>query len=213
MKKLPIVYFFTLLLLIGGIFFIITINKKERYPPLKASSQVISPVIVSPTPTLVKSINTIMNNSKVIPGNLKQYTSKQYAYSFLYPSDWQILDEPNLFGIEILKINSNGSGFSISLRINDNPKKLPLEDYAKDQAFPMPDGTQDIPEKITVANVQGYKLHHLPEGLLLTVYLPYKENDKVLYIFTGGEFDKSAQTLSYYNRITDNFLTSLKLDY
>ncbi len=162
--------------------------------------------LISPTPTLVQSTEEIINQSKITNG-MKQFKSDKYKFSISYPYDWQLLDEPNVNGIEIQKINSQGMGISISLRVNENPQKLSLQDYAKSQTL----NPQDIPQKITVGNVQGYKLQYLPEGLLTTIYLPYGENNKVLYFFAGGAFDKSSQTFNVYNQIVNNVLNSLKL--
>ncbi len=185
-----------------GLFFIFTTTKRNinQKPALQ---------VITPTPTLIQSTAEIINKLKVT-GGMRQFESKQYGFSFSYPYDWQILDEPNVVGVEVQKINSQGMGFSISLRINDNPQKLPLEDYAKSQVFNSPSGVKDIPQKITVGTLQGYKLQYLPEGLLTTIYLPYKQPDKVLYIFAGGEFNKSPQTIVYYNQIIDNVLNTLR---
>ena len=165
---------------------------------------------ISPTPTLVQSTEEIINKSNITNGT-RQFVSDKYKLSFSYPYDWQILDEPNVNGIEIQKINNQGAGFSISLRINENPQNLSIEDYTKNQAFNLPNGVKDIPQKITIGNIQGYKLQYLPQGLLTTIYLPYK-NGKILYIFAGGEFDKSSQTLDFYNHVVNNFLTTLRVE-
>jgi len=154
----------------------------------------------TPTPTLVQATYEIVNQSQVVNG-MKTFTNKDYRYSFTYPSDWQVLDEPNVQGMEIQKVDKNGLGFSISIRINDNPQKLSVEDYAKSQV----EG-KDIPEKIIVGGRRGYKLHLLPPTLTTTIYLPYSK-DKVIYIFAGGEFDKSQE--GFYAQVVKKFVDSL----
>jgi len=156
----------------------------------------------TPTPTLVQATYEIVNQTQVVNG-LKTFTNKDYRYSFSYPSDWQLLNEPNVQGMEIQKVDKNGLGFSISIRINDNPKKLSMEDYAKSQAE-----AKDTPEKVTVGGRQGYKLHLLPPTLTTTIYLPYSTN-KVVYIFAGGEFNKSQD--GFYTQVVSNFVKSLTL--
>ena len=155
----------------------------------------------TPTPTLVQATYEIVNQSQVVNGT-KTFTNKDSRYSFSYPSEWHVLDEPNVQGIEIQKVDKNGLGFSISIRINDNPQKLSVEDYAKSQAE-----VKDIPEKVTVGARVGYKLHVLPPTLTTTIYLPYSTN-KVIYIFAGGEFNKSDER--FYIQVVNNFVDSLK---
>lgn len=154
----------------------------------------------APTPMLVQATSEVTNQTQGINGT-KTFTNKDYRYSFSYPSDWQVLDEPNVQGMEIQKVDKNGLGFSISIRINDNPQKLSLEDYAKSQA----EG-KDTPEKVTVGGREGYKLHLLPPTLITTIYLSYSTN-KVVYIFAGGQFNKSEE--GFYTQVVSNFVKSL----
>lgn len=157
-----------------------------------------------PTPTKAKATAEIANNAKIANG-LQQYISPTYKYSFVYPVDWQLLDEPNVSGLEIQKIDKLGEGFSISIRTIDNPQKLSVADFAKSQTLNPKDTTQ----KIEVGNQAGYKLNYLPEGLLVNLYLPYDEKS-VLNIFAGGGFTKDKQTVNYYNNIVKTFLDSFK---
>ncbi len=156
-----------------------------------------------PSPTGAASTVTKVTNE------LKQFTSPKYKYSFSYPADWQILDEPNVSGIEIQKIDNHGAGFSISMRIVDNPQKLSVEEFAKNQAFPVASGSSEIPQAVTVGNVTGYKLRYLPKELLVDIFLPYKYKEGgILNIFAGGEFNKGPNTVDFYNQIVKNLLNS-----
>ncbi len=132
------------------------------------------------------------------------YTHPRYHFSITYPSDWQFLDEPHVFGIEIQKINAAGQGFSISLRVDENPQSLSLYDYAKSQAI----SQAEVPEKVVIGDLVGYKLHKLPTGLMSTVYLPYKPK-QVLYFFAGGEFSPSQK--AYYEVIVQDVLSSIEV--
>ncbi len=184
--------------IVVGIFFAQTDPK--RYPAknitVKASV---------PTPTKAQATVEIINNS-LINKNVKHFIGQKYKFSFSYPSDWQFLDEPNVSGVEIQKIDKQGKGFSISIRIIDNPQKLSLEEFARNQVY----SANDAPKKVVVGELTGYELQHLPDGLLTNIYLPYDDKG-VLNIFAGGEFENNKQTLQYYQQTIDTFLSSFKV--
>lgn len=191
------------ILLISSIFIFVNLNVtslKTRQNSLTQSTPPPIPVIqLSPTlpQTSVASLQSFMSH---------------YGFSLQYPSDWQLLDQPSVTGVEIRRIDSQGLGFSISVRINDNPQRLSLLDYAENQAFTSQSGQQDVPEAITFGNLRGYKLHYLPDGLLTTAYFQTKQPNKVLYIFSGGEYDKSPQTISYYTAVINQIIDSIRLN-
>ncbi len=191
--------------IVGGLF-IFVVYKRSRGQTTTNFSQRNTPI-----PTRAQSTAEIINQSKTTNG-LRQFVSQKYNFSFSYPADWQILDEPNVNGIEIQKIDKLGAGFSISVRVLDNPQKLSVEEFAKNQAYPAANGANDLPQKVIVGNVTGYKLSHLPPGLLADIYLPYRYKEGgILDIFAGGEFEKTAKTIDFYNQIISSFLTSFKV--
>ncbi|GEM_PF-4861116 len=185
---------------------VFVLSRKIPQSNTNNSSISISQVEIQPT----SSITTTIPGTTAVP--LKKYIHKKYEFSFFYPEDWQILDEPNVFGIEIQKVNAQGAGFSIAIRVIDSPGKITVKDYALSQAFPLPNGMADTPQAVTIGNLQGYKLNHLPDGLLFTGFLPYKQPGKIVYIFAGGEFDKSSETVNYYKNIINTILNSLKFE-
>ncbi len=182
---------------------------KNQFNAQKKQETISLPTLNPPTPTFIPPPLILKSSSSII--SLRAFQSN-YGFSLLYPSDWRLLDQPSVTGIEIQKINTQGTGFSISIRINQNPQKLSLLEYTKNQAFTSSTGQQDVPEMIKTPSLQGYKLHYLPEGILATIYLQEKLPDKVLYIFAGGEYDKSSQTISYYNQIINTILNSIQLN-
>ncbi len=164
-------------------------------------------------PTSVASQSTVVTpNQTKGTISLKQFSNQQAGYVFSYPANWQILDEPNVSGVEIQRINSQGVGFSISVRMVENPKKLSVFEFAKAQAYPRLDGVIDPPLKVTVGEKVGYKLAYLPPGLMIDIFLPHK-NGGILNIFAGGEASSDKQKVDTYNRIVSNFLNSFKFLY
>lgn len=137
------------------------------------------------------------------------YTSKQYGFSLNYPHDWQLLEQPNVNGIEIQKVDKQGLGFSISIRVLDNPNKLSIKDFAVVQAYPRENGAQDTPQLISVAGVQSYRLVYLPKSLLLDVFMPYKKG--VMNIFAGGDIDLDVPKIrSYYDTIVREIINTFR---
>ncbi len=167
----------------------------------------VSPTV--PTPTRAESNTELINQSKIVNG-MKQFVSKKYTFSLFYPYDWQIIDQPNVNGIEIQKINNQGTGFSITIRILDNSQKLSLFNFAKDQSLSRPNGVIDEPQKIVVNTIEGYKLPYLPDGLLVNIFFDHKDG-KILNLFAGGEFDQSSQTVTFYNQVVNSVLHSFTI--
>ncbi len=196
--------FFILLIAGGVVIFNVTKNSRGQVYP-NPNSLPKSPDTSTPKPP-PDPATTGAN-----PANWKQYADKKYGFSLLYPPDWQLLDQPNVSGIEIQKINSQGLGMSISVRELENPQNLSAEDFAKAQVYPRDNGVKDPPQKVAVASTTGFKLQYLPPGLLLDLYLPYKPI-KILNVFAGGSFDSTQkQNLDYFNQVVGQILSTLKV--
>ncbi len=171
-----------------------TINTKAQTRP--------TPVILLPSIIPIKLAATASTSANWIA-----YNNQQYGFSLNYPQDWQLQEQPNVFGIEIQKVDKQGLGFSISIRVLDNPNKLSIRDFAIAQAYPRENGIYDNPQLVSVGGVTGYKLMYLPKSLLIDLFLPYK--DGVINIFAGGDIDLTSETNKLYNDITSKILNSL----
>lgn len=195
------IIFFSLIILFTSIFnkptLKTSINSKAQTPPA-------SIILLSKTKPTAPSPIPFVSTTNWTP-----YKNRQYAFNLSYPQDWQLQEQPNVFGIEIQKVDKQGLGVSISIRVLDNLNKLPIKDFAIAQAYPRENGTYDDPQLISVGGTDGYKLTYLPKGLLVDLFLPYREG--VLNIFAGGDIDLASQkNKDYYNGIITQILDSFK---
>lgn len=187
-------------LIVLPVFFLTKPEKKEVMNTKAQSVSNHAQPIRAPSPT------TIPTNVNIV---WKNYASKEYGFSIQYPQDWQLLEEPNVFGIEIQKIDKQGLGFSTSIRVLENPNNLSLEQFVKAQVYPFNDGTLETPERIVVGALNGYKLNHLPQGLMVNLYLPYKKG--VINIFSGGDIGlTNPKTKSFYSDILAQIIGSFR---
>ncbi len=190
-----LILFIAVVLVVGEIIIFIDSKKSHGQQP-------------EPTATLIPSLVPTTDTKIDSTTGWKVLTNKKYNYIISYPPDWQVLDEPNVNGIEIQKVDKLGGGFSLSVRVLDNPQRLSVKNFANAQVYPRDNGTKDSPQPIIVSGETGYKLQYLPPGLLLDFYLPYKDSG-ILNVFAGGSFDPSQQ--SSYNSVVNQMVSSLKL--
>ncbi len=199
--KFRIIIFILIVILLSSILFLIFFTKSSDKTGTQNRTVKLSPTL---EPTVVVTPLTV-NKSE-----WKTYSSAKYHYQISYPPDWQLLDEPNVNGIEIQKIDIQGAGISLSVRVVDNPQKLTVENFAKAQAFSQSAGTKNLIGKTTIGPFTAYKLQSLPQGLLFDIYIPYKE-DQVYNLFAGGSVDQIAKNnLSFYQNMITQMLDSFR---